>query len=159
MMQEIKQSSVTLMEKMDDIVWSINPDNDTMENLMIRIRRFASRLFEARSIDYTIEIDTEIHHARPGMETRQHIYLIMKEIINNLVKYSGCTKAYIGVKYENKIVRIEIKDNGKGFDLREVKAGNGMISMVSRAKLIGAELKISSMPGEGSEFLLQTKIK
>jgi frataxin-like iron-binding protein CyaY len=57
MMQEIKQSSVTLMEKMDDIVWSINPGNDSIEDLMLRIKRFASRLFEAKEIDYSINID------------------------------------------------------------------------------------------------------
>ncbi|HET6721656.1 MAG TPA: two-component regulator propeller domain-containing protein, partial [Chitinophagaceae bacterium] len=99
MMQEIKHSSVSLMEKMDDIVWSINPRNDSIEDLMLRIKRFASKLFEAKEIDYTISIDDSIHKAKLDMETRQHIYLIMKEAINNLVKYSNCTKACIKVNY------------------------------------------------------------
>src|SRR6185436_5005032 len=116
MMQEIKQNSVTLMEKMDDIVWSINPNNDSIENLMLRIKRFASKLFEAKEIDYTIEIDNSIHTAKLNMETRQHIYLIMKEAINNLVKYSNCTEAAIRVRHDIGRLLIEIADNGKGFN-------------------------------------------
>ncbi len=53
-MMEIKDSSISLMEKMDDIVWSINPRNDSLENLLLRIKRFATTLFEAKNIDYTI---------------------------------------------------------------------------------------------------------
>ncbi len=93
-MHEIKQNSLSLMERIDDIVWSINPKNDSLENLLIRIKNFASQLFEAREINYTIEYGEEpAKQLHLSMEYRQHIYLIMKEAINNLVKYSNCANA------------------------------------------------------------------
>src|SRR5688572_1929723 len=159
MMQEIKQNSVTLMEKMDDIVWSINPNNDSIENLMLRIKRFASQLFEAKEIDYSINIDNSIHKARLDMETRQHIYLIMKEAINNLVKYSNCTKAGIRVKYESGHLLIGIDDNGKGFNEHTIQFGNGIISMKKRAEAIQAQIKIITQLNKGTTISLETKIK
>ena len=159
MMQEIKHSSVSLMEKMDDIVWSINPGNDSIEDLMLRIKRFASKLLEAKEIDYTIDIDDSIHKAKLDMETRQHIYLIMKEAINNLVKYSNCTKACIKVKYNNNYLKIEISDNGQGFNQQQIQLGNGIISMKKRAEAINAQIKINTELNKGTIVSLQTRIK
>jgi ligand-binding sensor domain-containing protein/two-component sensor histidine kinase len=159
MMQEIKHSSVSLMEKMDDIVWSINPRNDSIEGLMLRIKRFASKLLEAKEIDYTIDIDNSIHSAKLDMETRQHIYLIMKEAINNLVKYSNCTKAMIKVKYDSNYLKIEISDNGKGFNQQQIQLGNGIISMKKRAEAINAQIKIDTGLNKGTLVFLQTRIK
>lgn len=147
------------MEKMDDIVWSINPRNDSIEDLMLRIKRFASKLLEAKEIEYTIDIDDSIHNAKLDMETRQHIYLIMKEAINNLVKYSNCTKACIKVKYNNNYLKIEISDNGKGFNQQQIQLGNGIISMKKRAEAIHAQMKIDTELNKGTIVSLQTRIK
>ena len=159
MLQEIKHNSVSLMEKMDDIVWSINPRNDSIEDLMLRIKRFASKLLEAKEIDYAIIIDDSLNRARLDMETRQHIYLIMKEAINNLVKYSDCTKASIRVKFDNNYLNIEISDNGKGFNQQKIQFGNGIISMKKRAEAINAAIKIDTGLNKGTIVSLQTKIK
>ncbi len=86
-MHEIQNSSVNLMEKMDDLVWSINPRNDALENLLLRIKRVATVLFEARNIDYTIMIPANITEVKLPMEWRQHIHLILNEEIPNLVTY------------------------------------------------------------------------
>ena len=159
MVSEIKDNSLMLMEKMDDIVWSINPKNDSLENLMLRIKRFAGRLFEAKEIDYTINIDEAIKHVRLSMEHRQHIYLILKEAINNLVKYSTATEASIIVKYEDDLLKITIYDNGIGFNRENVFTGNGLLNMEHRASVMKAGLSISSGAGVGTRIILKTKIK
>lgn len=159
MVKEIRENSISLMEKMDDIIWSVNPNNDSLENLMVRIKRFAAHLFEARDIDYSIDIDDSIRHISLSMEYRQHIYLIMKEAINNLIKYSGCTKASIEMKIEHKILKICIKDNGKGFDQQNITVGNGLLNMKSRADQIQAELEIESVCGVGTKISFSSKIK
>ncbi|RYG36872.1 MAG: hypothetical protein EOO01_30530 [Chitinophagaceae bacterium] len=159
MVQEIKTNSVALMEKMDDIVWSINPKNDSLENLMLRIKRFASKLFEAKGIDYSIEIDEAINHMKLSMEYRQHIYLILKEAINNLVKYAACSHASIAVQYKNDMLHVNVRDNGCGFHLQGASLGTGISSMYHRAKLMEAKLVIRSTPKEGTNVSLQVKIK
>ena len=158
-MIEIKDSSISLMEKMDDIVWSVNPRNDSLENLLLRIKQFATTLFEAKNIDYTITIQENIKEVKLPMEWRQHIYLILKEAINNLVKYSEASLASIRIGCQNSHLEIELKDNGKGFDTAKAGTGNGLRSMKNRAKLMQAELTISSSEGQGTRVTLGLKIK
>ncbi len=147
------------MEKMDDIVWSINPRNDSLENLLSRIKRFATTLFEAKNIDYEISIQENINEVKLPMEWRQHIYLILKEAINNLVKYSEATRAALQVKYQDDLLDLFLQDNGKGFDSTMIYSGNGLLSMKNRADLMEAELIINSSVGKGSQIVLRIKIK
>ena len=159
MIQGIKENSTSLLEKMDDIVWSINPKYDTLENLMVRLQRFAATLLEAKNIEYSIEIEPSIKSVKLTMGYRQHIYLILKETINNLIKYSNCTKAYVAVSYHHNAVEITVQDNGIGFDLENIKYGNGIINMQQRAKQMNADLAISSRHGEGTKIRIRIKIK
>jgi signal transduction histidine kinase/ligand-binding sensor domain-containing protein len=159
MVREIKESSISLMEKMDDIVWSINPRNDELESLMLRIKRFAAQLFEAKGIDYEIDIEQSIRHLKLPMEYRQDIYLIMKEAINNLVKYADAEKAIIRAGSVGQFLRVQIADNGKGFRDETMRNGNGIFNMKSRAALMGAELRLDSAPGKGVTMILTLKIK
>jgi signal transduction histidine kinase/ligand-binding sensor domain-containing protein len=159
MMEEIKENSVLLMEKMDDIVWSINPRNDSLENLVLRVKKFAARLFEARTIDYRFEIQDNIKAIRLPVDYRQHIYLIMKEAINNLVKYSAATEVLVRLTCEHAQLEVIITDNGKGFEPLVSCAGNGILNMQQRAALMEASLQIHSAPGTGTEIRLRLKIK
>ncbi len=159
MLQEIKENSLSLMERMDDIVWSINPHNDSLESLFLRIKAFASKLFEAKEINYTIQIDEKIKHIQLQMEYRQHIYLIIKEAVNNLVKYSESTEAWINVIHSGHRLEVSIKDNGKGFDTQKATSGNGLYSMKLRAKAMRAVLKINSGMKEGTHIFVSVKIK
>jgi two-component sensor histidine kinase len=159
MLKEIKENSISLMERMDDIVWSINPHNDTMESLFLRIKIFAAKLFEAKEINYKIDIDEKIKHIHVQMENRQHIYLIMKEAINNMVKYSECTDAEINAGFHSAHLRIFIKDNGKGFDTQKSSFGNGLNSMKKRAAEMNALLEINSKSDDGTAIMLSVKIK
>ena len=149
-MNEIKDSSVLLMERMDDIVWSINPRNDSLENLLMRVRHFATTLFEARGVDYVIDIQKNIHEVRLPMDYRQHIDLILKEAINNLVKYAGASQAWLEVRFDDEHLTIGIRDNGCGFAADRSNAGNGLSGMRRRAELMNARLTIRSAPGEGT---------
>ena len=156
---EIKENSLSLMDKMDDIVWSINPRNDEVENLMVRIQRFAAPLLEAKGIDYEIIIENNIRHLKLSMEHRQHIYLIMKEAIINLVKYSGAGKAIIRARSAGGLLKVDINDNGKGFDPATARNGNGIVNMRSRATLMQAFLHIDAAPEKGTSVVLTLKIK
>jgi len=157
--KEIKDNSISLMEKMDDIVWSINPNNDSLENLMLRVKAFASRLFEAKNIDYRITIRENVQQVKLPMEYRQHIYLILKESINNIVKYAKAKQADIDVSYSGSQLEVKIRDNGVGFEQTTASRGNGIINMQSRAAMMHAQLSIQSRLKEGTMIDLKVKIK
>ena len=157
-MSEIKDSSILLMERMDDIVWSINPRNDSLENLLMRVKHFATTLFEAREIDYTIDIQENSNLVKLPTDYRQHIYLLLKEGINNLVKYAHATQAAIRVGFDQQVLELSVWDNGRGFDASRESGGNGIPGMRGRAELMEAQLDIRSAPGEGTMVSLKVKI-
>jgi signal transduction histidine kinase len=144
---EIFDSSLLLMERMDDIVWSINPCNDSLENLLMRVRHFATTLFEARGIDYTIDIARNIREVRLPMEYRQHIYLILKEAINNLVKYAHATQAFIEVRFDRQHLTLCVRDNGCGFGL---PAAAGSSEAISNPGSTTLSSNSSDAPGSGT---------
>jgi len=158
-MNEIKDSSILLMERMDDIVWSINPRNDSLENLLIRVKHFATTLFEARDIDYTIHIQEDLHRVKLPVDYRQHIYLVLKEAINNLVKYARATQASIGISFDQEVLTLSVRDNGQGFKADGPVKGNGIPGMQQRAALMNAQLQIHSEAGKGVEVCLRVQLQ
>jgi signal transduction histidine kinase len=158
MIREINENTMYLMDKMDDIIWCVNPQNDSFQHLMLRIKKFASGLFEAKGIDYDIQIEENIGETSLPMNYRQHIYLILKESINNLVKYSEATYASICIQSKASYLTITIKDNGKGFNVDRSENGNGLRNMKNRAARMKADLQIDSNSG-GTTIFLRTKIK
>jgi signal transduction histidine kinase len=157
-MNEIKDSSMMLMERMDDIVWSFNPRNDSLDNLLMRIRHFATTLFEARGINYTIDIQQNISEVHLPMEYRQHIYLILKEAINNLVKYANASEATIEVRFDHRDLTLSVRDNGRGFETASATRGNGLAGMRHRAALMNARVSITSSPGAGTSISLEVEL-
>ncbi|MBS1520301.1 MAG: hypothetical protein JST50_04855 [Bacteroidetes bacterium] len=159
MLNEIKDNAISLMEKMDDIVWSINPKNDSLEDLLSRITRFASQLFEAKNIEHNITIQPDIKDLKLSMESRQHLYLMIKESINNIVKHANCTKASIAATYKDHLLNVVIDDNGKGFKTDKNRSGNGLINLKERAVKMGANVQIESVPRKGTMVAISIKIK
>ena len=159
MITQIRDHSLSLLDKMDDIVWSINPRNDTLESLLLRVRRFSAQLFEARGIEYEIDIQPDIRHLKLQMADRQHVYLIMKEAINNLIKHSGAHKACIHVQAIRHSLVVKISDDGLGFKPEGDPTGNGIINMKNRAANMKAALHIDTSPGKGTTVSLLLKIR
>jgi signal transduction histidine kinase len=151
----ISNNSSRIMEAMDDIVWSINPLNDTMPRVIARMKEFAGSVLESKDIEYAFEIEEYVKDVGFDMESKRELYLIFKETINNLVKYSGCTKVTITMNHKKKIFILKVIDNGVGFntqdpELQSTQRGNGLRNMQSRAEHINGRLTITSAPGCGT---------
>jgi signal transduction histidine kinase len=159
MLNEIKDNAISLMERMDDIVWSINPKNDSLGDLLSRIIRFADQLFEAKNIQHEIVVPENIKSLKLSMEDRQHLYLMIKESINNIIKHAHCSKASLVVDCHDHLLTVRISDNGVGFNTTEASDGNGLINLKERSDKMGAGIKIRSIPGEGTSIVITLKIK
>ena len=143
MLDIVTQSSQELIESMNDIVWTINPKNNTIQSLLARIRELAAELCEAKNIKFTFKGES-IENLTMDMESAQNVYLILKEGINNALKYSECNEIILAVRLTGKRFDFEINDDGKGFDKNAIKQGNGMRTMNQRMKDIGGDLEIES---------------
>jgi len=147
-----------IIEAMSDIVWTINAENDSFEKIIFRMKSLAYNLFRAKSIEFTFNSDEILNEKKLSLQERRHFYLIFKEAVNNLVKYSGATRASISLTWENNRVRLNIRDNGVGFDTSQPKAGNGLKNMKRRADEMKAEFNLESQPGNGTQIDLILKV-
>jgi signal transduction histidine kinase len=144
-----------ISESLSDIVWNINPRYDDAESLFIRMKRYAADMFDARNIIGQFTFPDEIKNMNITMAQRRDLYLIFKEAVNNLVKYSGAANAVIQISMAGKTISMLVKDDGKGFDAASAEKGNGLRNMRQRAQASGAEISIKSQMGKGTEIYLQ----
>lgn len=158
-LSKIRQQARKTMESMSDIVWSINPSNDTIESMTVRMREFASEICEPQEIELEFHPLSDTKTIVLNAEKRKNIFLIYKEAINNTLKYSGCTKLKVAFNMLDKnTIQMIINDNGKGFNLDTIRKGNGIANMKSRAGQIGADLNVSPKLGEGTVVELTCRI-
>ncbi len=147
-----------ISESLSDIVWNINPKYDDLDKLFFRMRRYAADMLEGKNIKSELVFPDMQEKIYMPMDQRRDFYLIFKEAINNLVRHSMATEASVRVMVDHRLIRMEIKDNGKGFDQHALPAGNGIQSIHQRAKKWKAVLDIQSALGSGTNILLEMKI-
>lgn len=159
MIQEIGTNAHTMLDSMDDIIWSVNPSNDKFQNLALRIREYAIPLFEMKDIGFSIVTPEEMNDLSLTMDVRRNVFLIAKEAVNNLVKYSECTQASIEFGFAHNTLNMTVKDNGKGFDMEKINTSrNGLKNMKRRAEQIQGSLKIISEIARGTDISFSVKI-
>jgi len=154
---EIGSSAKEMLERIDDIIWSVNPANDKFQDLGLRIREYAIPLFESRQIHFIADMPESLDTLKLQMDVRRNIYLIAKEGLNNLVKYAQAENASLTFRTESGQLVLEITDDGKGFDPSLQTKRNGLKNMQKRASQIHGILNIWSQPGKGSSIMLKVR--
>lgn len=147
-----------ISEALSDIVWNINPRYDDLNNLFIRMKRFAADAFEGKQIVHELQFPELEGDMKMKMERRRDFYLIFKESVHNLVKYARATKALVRVEVRNKQVIMTITDDGVGFDQNNPGTGNGLTNMYQRAVRNQGTLDIRSERGKGTTVCLKLPI-
>jgi signal transduction histidine kinase/ligand-binding sensor domain-containing protein len=155
-LSRIGENSRDMLNSMDDIIWSVNPQNDSLHNLLVRLREFAIPVCEAKNMTLNLNVGADIHSMKLEMDERRNVYLIAKEAINNAAKHSGCESLSVTFAYIHQL-EISIKDDGCGFDTTLSTARNGLANMERRAKQIGAEFIIKSEKKSGTTVLLKIR--
>ena len=155
----IGQNSRKIIESMSDIVWTINPENDSFEKIIVRMRSFAYQLFKARDVEYTFEAADDLDSIPLAMRVRKNFYLVFKEAITNIVKYSQASRVKISLISENNHVLLRVQDNGKGIPVNAETHGNGLMNMKRRADEINGRLVINSDHRNGTSIEFSLKVK
>lgn len=151
----MKESSAETVAKLNDIVWLVNPDKDSLQQLVSKLVQYALDMGLVKNMKINIETPDDLNEVDLPLEFRRHIYLFCKEAINNAVKYSEATHLNFTVKQKSGYLEFSISDNGRGFDEVLVKRGNGLVNMQKRADELNAKLSVSSEPGKGAHISLQ----
>jgi signal transduction histidine kinase len=157
-LDKIGNNARNIVNAMSDIVWIINPKNDNTSDLISRMKYNAAEMLRERNIQYSFKTNDDVEKLKLSMEHRKNLYLIYKEAIHNAVKYAQCSKVEIDFTGTAHEIRMNIHDNGKGFDIPHANEGNGLINMKKRAEEINAWFEICSAQNKGTHIHLTCKI-
>ena len=154
MVQKIYTDARQILESIDEIIWTINPGNDSLHRIALRLQEYAQPLMEAQNIHFSFQIDPGLENVPISMEVRRNLYLIGKEAINNLIKYAQATEATVRFEKKDSQLMVLIEDNGRGFVADGASQRNGQASMKQRAEAMGGTLAVQSAPGQGTRLQL-----
>jgi two-component system, NarL family, sensor histidine kinase UhpB len=154
-LEHISTNSKEMVEKMSDIVWAINPQNDSFDRIIAKLESYAVNVCAGKGIKLHLDIDESIRSYYPGMQVRKNIYMLIKEAINNAVKYSNSRNIYFSLRNPDGNMMVEIRDDGEGFDTRMIRKGNGLNNMEARAAELKAAFRLQSGEGNGTSVSFQ----
>lgn len=145
---EIRAISKSLVPPSISDIGLIESINDLVQNIM---------LSKALKIDFFIE--GEVESSLTG-EQKLMLFRIIQEQVNNVIKHSQATMVSISLFVGNDIVELEIRDDGKGFDMEKahIKKGVGLSNIISRAELFHGKVDIYTAPGEGCRMKVEIPI-
>lgn len=152
MLQKITGLSKRLLENMGDIVWSMNPVKEHSTTLEAKIKNFGAELLGDKSINVVYNIEPGVENILKGIAVRKNILLLLKEAMNNIAKYSKAENASISLTSGNGCLLLDIKDDGKGFDITAVSQGNGLKNMRYRVNELQGNLVIASAEKSGTHI-------
>lgn len=145
-------TKMTIIE-LRDTIWAMNATEFRFDDLSARIFNFIDKAKSAKSeIQYKITIDEQVKHLKFSSLEGVNLYRTLQEAINNAIKYSECTELNVQVTRQDSILKIQIFDDGIGFDIETIDMGNGLLNMRKRIEDIGGEIQIDSLVGKGTSI-------
>lgn len=154
----IQQSANDMVNRLNDLVWAVNPEYNSLKNLVQKLEEYAKEIAIAKKIKVEVNVPERLDQIQLPVESRHNIYLLGKEAINNAVKYSDASLLELAVRQFDHVIEFSIMDNGNGFDVTKVKKGNGLTNMRKRAEDAAGILSVHSLPEGGTVISLQIKI-
>jgi signal transduction histidine kinase len=141
---------------MDEIVWAVNPQHDTLDSLASYLGNFAQEYLVPVGIRCRLEAPLHLPHLPITAETRHNVFLAFKEALHNVVKHARASEVSIFLNPDGLGFVLAVRDNGRGFDPAAVPErpgrGNGLKNMRQRLEKLGGRFEIRSAPGSGAEI-------
>jgi signal transduction histidine kinase len=144
---KIKESTQEAITGIRNIIWQLDDNDTSFTNLVSRINNFASFLCQVKKIHFKVDVSKESFLYRLGEAEKANLYMIVKEAINNSIKYADAKEIRFSIDLENGKPVIEISDDGKGYNENECTMGNGIRNMKTRALNIRYKFSMKSSAG------------
>lgn len=150
---KLAQSADQTVRALEEIVWAVRSGSDSLQGLMDYIAHFADEMSEEKAVRCRLDLPHDLPDRPLPPEIRHNIFLVVKEALTNAIKHSGTSEVVIRAKADAASLRLEIEDNGQGFELEQVETSqerNGLKNMRRRAEAVQGNLEIESVPGKGT---------
>lgn len=148
--QQISQTARETTRSLDEIVWAVNPSNDTLEGLANYICKYAQEYLALANLPCRIDVPAQLPAAAIPPEVRHNVFLAFKEAINNVVKHSHATEVWVRLRLQPKRFTLQVQDNGRGMNPQQPTTRNGLRNMKKRMTDIGGDFSVSSGSSGGT---------
>lgn len=156
----IAEASRASVDAMRDIVWAINPQRDSVAEMISKMRQHAEEVFIPNEIRVEFHASDNSRRTKLSLDARRELFLIFKEAVNNAARHSNCQKVEIKFEVAAGEIFLDITDDGHGFDATQISiGGHGLANMQNRVAKIGGRLKIASAPANGTSIKIRTPQK
>ena len=169
---KMSQTARDVIRALDEIVWAVNPANDSLEDLATYLCRNATEFFDNSPISCQFNIPAELPPYRLGTHVRHNVLLAAKEALNNVLKHSGASSVHVQISVNASRFEVVISDNGCGFTRAELlpassvgiavqsaRRGNGLANMEHRLTSIGGRCRVENRAGEGTRIVFTVVLK
>jgi signal transduction histidine kinase len=160
-LHQIHTTARELTRSMDEIVWAINPQHDTLDSLMAYLESFAQDFLGTARVRCRFDVPLQLPVLPLTAEARHNLFLGFKEALHNVVKHAGATEVRIAAGLTATDFTLMLEDNGRGFSLPEAGRkgfGNGLANMRRRLARIGGRCEIASIPDQGTKVMFYVKL-
>jgi ligand-binding sensor domain-containing protein/signal transduction histidine kinase len=171
-LDSIASTSRDLLQSLDEIVWAVNPHNDTLEHLAAYLGQYAAEYLQNTTVECELHIPHVLPHRPLSAETRHNLFLAFEEALNNALKHGKASRIRVEMRAERAQFEIRVADNGCGFDARRAlsadatpgtqsgkRVGNGLRNLRGRLVAVGGECRIESFPGQGATVILRVPLR
>ncbi|MBS1781478.1 MAG: hypothetical protein JSS78_00255 [Bacteroidetes bacterium] len=152
-LHSISTTAHNLVDNMKDLIWAMNPSNSTLDNLIARIREYATDYLDDTPIKLTWQLPDNIPNQPITKEFSRNIFMIVKEALQNIVKHAQADNVHILLQIQPEFI-LSISDNGIGYDKQTIKYGNGLRNMDNRALFVGASFTVESKKIGGTTIII-----
>jgi signal transduction histidine kinase len=166
---QISGTALELVSAMDEIVWAINPENDTLDGLVTYAGKYAEEYVAKAGLRCRLDLPVQVPAVALSAEVRHNLFLAVKEALNNAVKHAQAAEISFLLKLQPSGFSLVIRDDGRGLvpdvtgspaaDSGRVSSGLGLRNLVQRLEKIGGTCTIKSEPGQGTEVELTVRLQ
>lgn len=148
----ISSAAKNVTESLDEIVWAVNPRNDTLPHLINYLGKFTSEYFAASGLKCRMNLPQHPPEQFVSSDTRHNLFLAVKEALNNITRHSNASEVVLKIVADSKLMNVIIEDNGRGFNATPQNGtAEGLHNMRQRMQDIGGQFQIESKPGGGTK--------
>ena len=169
-LDRIYETSRELTRAMDEIVWAVNPEHDTLDSLATYLGKFAQDFLAAAHIKCRLDVPMQLPPWPLTAEIRHNLFLAFKEALNNAVKHAHTSEVWISLAIDGMGFTLQLEDKGCGFspdrgsngapgDPARLSGGYGLVNMRRRLAELGGRCEIQSTPGAGTRVAFVVHVK
>jgi signal transduction histidine kinase len=157
---ELSDRVMDMVNSLDEIVWAVNPRNDTLSLMVDYFGLYAQRLLELASINWSFDVSEDLPDMMLDPRFRQEVFLAFKEALTNVIQHAGAHRVRLQLDIEGEDLIVIVSDDGSGIgsDLREAGA-DGLENMKTRMASLGGHCSVQSDQQTGTTVRLQAPLQ